>query len=97
MILEYELGLILLGERDLGALDCLMQLVAQIGFYQVRQSGNFFGLEGPNARRTKHLADCASTQKGKMMPMLKSHIDPAWDGDKGLVAGLFKRACSEMR
>ena len=31
------------------------------------------------------------------MPMLESYIDPAWNGDESFVAGLFERACTEVR
>ena len=31
------------------------------------------------------------------MPMLESNIDPAWNGEESLAAGLFERARTEVR
>lgn len=59
VILEAELSLVPLRERDLGALDRLMQLIAKVGLDQLRQGRDFFWLEGSSAGCAKHFADCA--------------------------------------
>src|ERR1700761_5028674 len=85
VIPEGEVGLVLLREGNLGALDGLMQLVAEVRLDQLRKRGDLFRFERPNARRTKHFADGARAQKGEMMPMLESYVDPVWYRDESLV------------
>src|ERR1700733_7269574 len=97
MIAKEKVGSILIGERDFGALDRLMQLIAEVRLDQVRQRSYLGGFEGSNARCAQHLAHCPRTQKRGGMPVLKPHIDPVRHRDQSLITGFLERAGPEVR
>ena len=61
MIAKEKVGGILIGERDFGALDRLMQLIAEVCLDQVRQRSYLGGFEGSNARCAQHFTHCTRT------------------------------------
>src|SRR6202021_3449484 len=54
VILEAELSLVPLRERDLGALDRLIQLIAKVGLDQQRKGGDFLLIESTDVGFAKH-------------------------------------------
>ena len=63
VVMETELSVGVAGERDLGALHGLVELIAEIGLDQLREGCDLLRLEGADAGRAKHLADGAGAQE----------------------------------
>ena len=86
MLEEAELGGLVRGEGDLGVLDGLMELVAEVfvdegdeGFDLLVRVGG-----GAEAGAAEDLVDVAGAEEGEVVPALEVGVDPGGDGGQGL-------------
>ena len=85
---EEELGVVVAGECRFGALDGLVELVAEILVDEGLEGFDLFRLHGALAGGGQDFEHVAGAEEGEVVPAFQIGVDPGGDGREGLVEAL---------